>query len=65
LEGKWNENTRNIAERGKDSQSGWRSNTCSKSGRREKTNGSIKERENIVSAKLGGKHSTQERKETG
>jgi hypothetical protein len=30
-----------------------------------KTNGSIKERENIVSAKLGGKHSTQERKETG
>jgi hypothetical protein len=32
VEGKWKERTRNIAERGKDSQSMLNSNTCSKSG---------------------------------
>lgn len=32
MESKWNERTRNIAERGKDSQSMLNSNTCSKSG---------------------------------
>jgi hypothetical protein len=58
VEGKWNESTRNIAERGKDSQSGWKSNTCRKV-EEEKTNGSITGQENIVSGKLGGKHSTE------
>jgi hypothetical protein len=33
VEGKWNESTRNIAERIKDSQSEWKSSTCKKSGR--------------------------------
>jgi hypothetical protein len=65
VEGKWNESTRNIAERKKDSQSEWKSNTCRKSGRGRKNKRKHKGRREYSFWEIGRKTFYREMKGNG